>query len=122
MIDGLEGITAGEILIGGRIINDVLPKDRQRGCDRLVPAKLRPSIGKPWMNVPSTTPCANVATSDPQRKLPSRSQRRAPETSRNSNATPRNSRRLAAAAFVLRPSLQTEGDSVFWAMAVRRRR
>jgi multiple sugar transport system ATP-binding protein len=28
MIAGLEDITAGEILIGGRVINDVLPKDR----------------------------------------------------------------------------------------------
>jgi multiple sugar transport system ATP-binding protein len=28
MIAGLEDITSGEILIGGRIVNDVLPKDR----------------------------------------------------------------------------------------------
>src|SRR5690242_1262734 len=42
------------------------------------------------MNMPSTIPYENIATNKPQPNAPSQSHLRAPITSRNSNATPRN--------------------------------
>ena len=33
-----------------------------------LPTKWRPSTWKPWMNEPSTTPCANVASAEPAAK------------------------------------------------------
>ena len=47
-------------------IHDVWKSAKGVAQSKLPPAYVRPEMGMPCTNVPSTTPCAKVATTDPR--------------------------------------------------------